>query len=264
MEKKCLIIMPASDPDGYAKGHLDRVYQYIIAPACKQAGFKPIKASDPTTNDTPWDLIKNIIESEMVICDLSSKNADVSYGFAIRHAMNLPVALMKDVKTRITFDLLEFDHVEYDESLRIDTVQNEIEALSQVLTKSFAFKGETNSLLSHLGIGLAQLSGASIETEVSSSPAPEPLQEEEAPRKEEKPPLPVISPIPDYVGEPISQVEEIDKLKVGDFIFHRNYGKGEIKGINKMAKDKVAKIQFESGSKLLILGTSGIFRKIKE
>ena len=56
--------------------------------------------------------------------------------------------------------------------------------------------------------------------------------------------------------------EEIDKLKVGDFIFHINYGKGEIRTIKKMAKDKISEIHFESGSKILVLVTSGFFRKI--
>jgi len=73
--------------------------------------------------------------------------------------------------------------------------------------------------------------------------------------------LPVISPLPDFVGEPFTQ-EQIDRLKVGDFIWHMNYGKGEIVTMNKKTKDNLVKVQFDSGSKLLVLMTSGIFRKI--
>lgn len=257
MEKKCFIIMPVSEPDGYAKGHFDRVYQYIIVPACRMAGFRPSRADDPLTNDTAWELVKHIIESEIVICDLSSKNSNVGYGFAIRESMNLPVVLIRDNKTSITFNIQEFGNIEYDESLRIDTVQKGIDTLTEVLTKAYANKMQMNSVLTRLGIGAVQpAQEALVDTNFSSAE-----NQEESARKEEK--LPVISPVPDYVGDAITQ-EEIDKLRVGEFLFHRNHGKGEIKAINKMAKDKVAKIQFDSGSKLLILGTSGIFRKIKE
>jgi len=41
-----------------------------------------------------------------------------------------------------------------------------------------------------------------------------------------------------------------------------NYGKGEIGSIKKMAKDKIAEFHFESGTKMLVLGTSGVLRKI--
>lgn len=34
--KKCFVIMPISDVDGYPKGHFNRVYDYIIVPACKR------------------------------------------------------------------------------------------------------------------------------------------------------------------------------------------------------------------------------------
>lgn len=261
MEKKCFVIIPKSDPDGYTPGHFSRVYQYIIVPACRLAGFSPIKADDTIiTDDSAWDLIKNIIESDMTICDLSARNQNVLYGFAIRQVFNLPVTVMKDMKTQSVFDILEFGAVEYDESLRIDTVQKEIETLSEALKNTFTNKGEVNSILNRLKIGPGQL----IEPEISGdiglafTSTDKPTQTEHA---AEPIPLPVISPLPDYVGDPITQ-HDIDKLKAGDFLFHVNYGKGEIKSIKIMAKDKLASVHFESGSKMLVLATSGYFRKI--
>ena len=251
MEKKCFIIMPLGDPEGYAKGHFNRVYQYIIVPACRLAGFSPARADDPTANDQALDIIKNMIESDIVICDLSSTFSSALYGFAIRQGVNLPVTLMKDTKTLLAFDFQLFGDVEYDESLRIDTVQQEIETLSEALKKNFANKAETNSLLSRLGIGAAQPAAPRYE--------PEPVENENI-KKESQ--LPIISPLPDFVGDPITQHDEIDKLKVGDFLFHMNYGKGEIRTLKKMAKDKLAEVHFESGSKTLVLVTSGIWRKI--
>lgn len=250
MEKKCLVIMPTSDPDGYAQGHFNRVYQYIIMPACKSAGFVPMRIDDPTVISSPPDVMKTIIEADIAIADLSSSNTHSLYGFTIRYAINLPVVLVKDRKTILTFDISEFGAFEYDESLRIDTVQNEIEILSEGLKKTFANKLEANSLLSRLHIASSQASSTAY------SPAD---QVDNLEKKESS--LPIISPVPAYVGDAITQ-SEIDRLKVGDFLFHINYGKGEIMTLSKMAKDKVAKVQFDSGSKMLVLMTSGIWRTV--
>lgn len=92
MDKKCFVIMPISDSEDYTSGHFGRVYEHIIKPACELAGFKPIRADDiMTTNYIALDIIKNIIESEMAICDLSSRNPNVLYELGIRQAFNLPV-----------------------------------------------------------------------------------------------------------------------------------------------------------------------------
>ena len=36
--KKCFVIMPISDVEGYPKGHFDRVFKHVIVPACKKTG----------------------------------------------------------------------------------------------------------------------------------------------------------------------------------------------------------------------------------
>jgi len=38
--------MPISDPEGYDKGHFKRVYEDLIKPACRSAGYDPIRADD--------------------------------------------------------------------------------------------------------------------------------------------------------------------------------------------------------------------------
>ena len=254
MEKKCFIIMPHTDPDGYEKGHIGRVYQYIIVPACRFAGFSPIHMNDPTIHETPLDIINTIIESDIVLCDFSSNDPHALYGFAIRQSMELPVILMKDIKTILTANIPEYEVLEYDESLRIDTVQNEIETLSEALKKAFANNSESNTLLSRLNIGTAQVT--EIVSEVTTALVP---TEDETKKHESH--LPVISPLPEFVGEPLTQLD-IDKLKVGDLVFHINYGKGDILTINKQTKDSLVKIRFDAGTKLLVVVPSGIFRKI--
>lgn len=262
MENRCFIIMPPGEPSGYSQGHFNRVYDYVIVPACRAAGFWPTR-SDSATHDNPLDVVKDIVDSAIVLCDLSANNSNALYGLAVRQSLDLPVALVKDMKTIVIFGANDFGLMEYDESLRIDTVQREVEILGEVLKKAVETKKERHQLLNRLSIGLPQVTPQNImvDTEITSSSSIETVQEEETKLKE--PRLPIISPLPDYVGDPFTE-EEISKLKAGNFLFHLNHGKGKINFVKNTGRDKLTSIEFESGTKLLVVAVSDFFRKINK
>ena len=260
MEKQCFVMMPVSDQEGYALGHFKRVYEYIIVPACRAAGFWPARADESIVD--PWDLTRNIIDSDLTICDLSARTQNVLYGLAIRQALSVPVTILKDIKTQ-SADILEFGAVEYDESLRIDTVQNAIQALSEALKSSFDNKGEYSTILNRLRIGPGQLALANQGQSTDSTALAHTPEGQEENISMHESALPIISPLPDDVGDVITQ-GDIDKMKVGDFLFHINYGKGELKSVKVMGKDKLASVHFEAGSKTLVLATAGYFRRINK
>jgi hypothetical protein len=250
MEKKCLVFMPSGDPAGYPAGHFARIFDYIIVPACKVADFKPVRFEEHQ------ETLKSIIDSDMVLCELSSGNSDVLYGFAVRQGLHLPVTLMKDPKTSVDFAMREFNIVEYDESLRIDMVQKAIDGLSEALKNNYANRGEASLLRTlNIGPGTSPSYTSSFNTEsFASSYTTEKTKEPEIVS------APYI-PLPDFAGDPLTE-KDIEKLKAGDSLYHTTYGKGVIVSIKPMAKEKMANIQFDAGIKLLVLGTSGIFRKI--
>jgi hypothetical protein len=257
--------MPQDEPSGYAQGHFNRVYDYVIVPACRAAGYWPTRA-DLATYDNPLAVIKDIIDSEVALCDLSANNSTALYGLAIRQALGLPVTLAKDAKSIVMFDASELGVVEYDETLRIDTVQKAVEALGEALKKAVETKKERHALLNRLSIGLPQYTAqtTTVETDVTSNSTAsteEPTDQKVA--KAEESHIPIISPLPDYVGEPFTE-QQIGKLKAGDALFHLRHGKGKVNFIKKMGKDQLASIQFESGPKLLVLGASNFFRKINK
>jgi hypothetical protein len=255
MEKKCFILQALTEPDGYSKGHFNRVYQYIMAPACLRAGLSATRISDLNLDVNPFALISALMESDLVLCDISANHLPSLYGFAFRQAAALPFTLMKDIKTKTIATIPEFEIIEYDDSLRIDTVENEVEILSTALNKTFDLKTEPHPIISSLNISPTTPRQAPIAENTSAS-----LQEA---TPEPKSTLPVISPLPDYVGEPLSQ-SDIDHLKVGDVIFHMNYGKGEILTVNHKTKDFIVKVQFDTRSMVLVLTPSDIFRKVKQ
>jgi len=102
--KTCFVIMPISDNEKYSPGHFGRVYEHIIKPACEIAGFRPIRADEvKQTNLIALDIVKQIIDADMAICDLSSQNPNVLYEVGIRQAFNLPVTFIKDIITKRVF-----------------------------------------------------------------------------------------------------------------------------------------------------------------
>lgn len=152
--KKCFIIMPISDVDGYPKGHFDRVYEYIIAPACKQAGYEVIRADGTSkANVIIVDILKHVYECDMAICDLSARNPNVFYELGFRQAFNKKTVLMIDEKTTRPFDISGLRSFPYDSSLRIDLVNKAIEELVKALRETSEMSDqEPNSLLKLLSV----------------------------------------------------------------------------------------------------------------
>lgn len=170
-EKTCFVIMPISDNANYPNGHFNRVYEFIIKPACEIAGFIPIRADEViTTNYIALDIIKRIIESDMSICDLSSQNPNVMYELGIRQAFNKPVTFIKDNLTKRIFDIQGFRDLEYDMTLRIDNVNTIRDQLAETLSQTYENKdSEINSLVKLLSISPAELpenTKISIESEL--------------------------------------------------------------------------------------------------
>lgn len=152
--KKCFVIMPISDVDGYPKGHFDRVYEFIIKPACMQAGFDAIRADvTAKTNVIIVDILKHVYDCKMAICDLSARNPNVFYELGFRQAFNKKTVLMIDEKTTRPFDISAIRSFQYQSSLRIDLVNEAKEKLTKALMETETMEeNETNSLLKLLSI----------------------------------------------------------------------------------------------------------------
>lgn len=152
--KKCFVIMPISDVEGYTAGHFDRVYKHIIIPACQQAGYEAIRADDTSkANVIIVDILKNALNCDMAICDLSARNPNVFYELGFRQAFDKKTVLMMDDKTDCPFDISTIRYFTYSSSLRIDLVGKAIENLAKALNDTQSMKeNEANSLLKLLAI----------------------------------------------------------------------------------------------------------------
>lgn len=158
-EKTCFVIMPISDHTDYDNGHFRRVYEHLIKPACEKAGYNAIRADDvASSNYIVIDILSKIVNSDMVLCDLSAKNPNVLYELGIRQAFNLPTVLIKDTKTSKIFDIQGLRYTDYSHSLRIDTVEKEINSIAKNLEETDKkSEKDVNSIIQLLGIQSAKI-----------------------------------------------------------------------------------------------------------
>ena len=154
MQKKCFVIMPISDVEGYEVGHFNRVYDHLIRPACISADIDVDRADKVTsTNFIVLDILQKIVKSDLVICDLSARNANVMFELGIRQAFSLPVVLIKDGRTERVFDIQGLRTLDYAESLRIDSVENDKKNLVETIRSTLTMPNhEVNSLVGLLGM----------------------------------------------------------------------------------------------------------------
>lgn len=156
MTDTCFLIMPIADPDGYDKGHFTKVYEDIFKPACKNAGFEPVRADEvKQTNLIHLDILQKLIESPMAICDLSSRNPNVLFELGLRQAFDKPTVLVQETGTPRIFDIAPLRYTEYRKELRYREVLEDQVALANALraTQSASLSGEgVNSIVKILSL----------------------------------------------------------------------------------------------------------------
>lgn len=136
-EKTCFIIMPITEHPDYAPGHFQRVYEYLIKPACVAAGLTPYRADDNKASDMIMlDILQKIVECDMAICDISSRNANVFFELGLRQAFNKKTILITDGRQSAPFDISGLRHIVYSPDLRVDTVDKKVPEITEMLTKT--------------------------------------------------------------------------------------------------------------------------------
>ena len=152
--KECLVMMPFTEPAGYAQGHFKRVYDYLIKPACEKAGFKAKRVDENAkTSLIVLDILNMILDCEMAICDLSSRNPNVFYELGLRQAFDKKCVLIIDSKTDRPFDTSMLRTTTYDESLRIDLINEKVEELTNAIKETYNNRtSDGNSLVQLLSV----------------------------------------------------------------------------------------------------------------
>lgn len=150
----CGIIMPIADTSNYPKGHWTDVYN-ILREAAISAGFEPNMVSfDDDVSVIQKRIVQNIYNNPIVVCDISSRNANVMFELGMRLAFDKPTVIVKDEKTPYSFDISSIEHLEYPSDLRYQAINEfKTKLAGKILEtcKRAATDPEYTTFLKHFG-----------------------------------------------------------------------------------------------------------------
>lgn len=127
--KKCFVIAPIGKENSDVRKRSDQVYAHIIEPIAQACGYEVTRAdkiSKPGQIST--QIIKHLVEDDLVIADLTGHNPNVFYELAVRHSASKPVIQIIAVGEILPFDVSQsrsifFDYKDLDST---DKCKNEI------------------------------------------------------------------------------------------------------------------------------------------
>ncbi len=157
--KQCFIIMPITTPKHLTEkykddaDHFSHVLDCLFMPALKNAGFDPISPKSTGSDIIQASIINYLSTCELVLCDMSILNPNVFFEFGIRTALNKPVALVIDDKTKdIPFDTSIINFHKYKSSLDAWSMEGEVKALGNHIKEAYAKTPNYNALWKYFGI----------------------------------------------------------------------------------------------------------------
>jgi hypothetical protein len=104
--KSCFVIAPIGAAGSCERQRSDRVLTDIIGPACKECGYRAVRAdhiSEPGIITS--QVVQRLVAEDMVVADLSGRNPNVFYELPVRHAYGRPAVLVIDAAEAIPFDV---------------------------------------------------------------------------------------------------------------------------------------------------------------
>lgn len=120
-EAACGLVMPISGIDGCSSDHWTEVKAIITesVEAIKSYNFtvKLVSEADDV-GVIQKQIVQNIYNSDIVICDVSCKNPNVMFELGMRLAFDKPTIIIKDDKTDYSFDTSIIEHLPYPRDLR--------------------------------------------------------------------------------------------------------------------------------------------------
>lgn len=155
----CFIIMPITTPDdllndyGDDVQHFSHVLEHLFVPAVQACGLEPILPLVAGSDVIHGEIVKNLSSASLVLCDMSQLNPNVFFEFGIRTALNKPVALVVDNRTkRIPFDTGIINYHRYESDLRPWVIEDERGKLRKHIEKTLESGLDKNALWKYFGV----------------------------------------------------------------------------------------------------------------
>lgn len=104
--KKIFVISPIGSEESETRKQADKVLKHIIKPVSEELGYEAIRSDEEVgSNLISKSVIRNIVEADIVIADLTEHNPNVFYELAVRHTIAKPVIQIIKDGEKIPFDI---------------------------------------------------------------------------------------------------------------------------------------------------------------
>ena len=121
--KKCFVVSPIGQEGSGVRKRADQVFKYIISPVCEEAGFEAIRVDKVNQADSiTQTIIDYLINSELVIADITGHNPNAFYEMGYRASTGRPMIHLKEKNENIPFDIAGIRAFDYDLS-DLDSVE---------------------------------------------------------------------------------------------------------------------------------------------
>jgi len=162
MVKSCFIISTIGEEDTDERKDADDKFDLVFEPILNEMDYDAVRADKVgTPGSISLDIIRRVLESDLVIADISDENPNVFYELAVRNAVKKPVIVFRGVGQRMPFDVYDTRAITLDMKdpriwpkaknelkTQIDQVDQDSENASRSILSELAFTLETGNEIS--------------------------------------------------------------------------------------------------------------------
>lgn len=106
--KICFVVTPIGSDESDTRRSAQGVIDSVIRPVLRGLGYKLEVAHEMfQAGSITTQVIKLLLEADMVVANLTELNPNVMYELAVRHAVRKPIVAIVEKGTRLPFDLAE-------------------------------------------------------------------------------------------------------------------------------------------------------------
>lgn len=118
-KKECFIISPIGQAETEINKKANGLYNAVIKPVLNDLDYICVRADEiDSSGSINNQIINKIIDSELVIVNLSGLNPNVMYELALRHAIGKPVIMLKEGSfSDMPFDIIDQRTILYNDDL---------------------------------------------------------------------------------------------------------------------------------------------------
>ncbi len=114
--KLCFVISPIGEEGSPIRKRADNLVDYVLRPVLEPLGFEVGRADHMAQPSSITSLvIENVINSTLVVADLTGRNPNVYYELALRHAVQKPyIQVIDSRESSLPFDIKDESTVSFD------------------------------------------------------------------------------------------------------------------------------------------------------